>query len=442
TEYDVEVSTASDFNAGVINKVIASTNPVAGPSYTFSGVTPFTDYHFRIRAVNHNGIYTEYAELGSTKTLHLPAPVIDSVIGVYSSSIAANWHMVGGATGYTLVASVNPDNPPSPIYASTTTLGDISATVYEPALNPNSIYYLFVKANGCGESSVWSGHLATATLANLPLSAVSTFSEVGYNSFFVHWDNNSNPLSSTEYTVQVSSAYNFNEGATDQVIFTTAPIAGPSAKFTGLNDDTFYYFRVRAINNNGSFGEYVNLGVVKTLATPVLHSSGDGVVFYGQSGNSSPQFRHYYGATNSFSGVQSTISGVEGSLFVIKTSPLSIVQEAVAGYVKDGTLHVLCTDGANWTEEWTQVVGGNETTRRFDIAYETNTGDVVVLYSQDASGTNELGYRTKAGDSGCGSANWTANTNLDPVRTSGIAHWIKMDSDRSASSNIIAAIWA
>ncbi|MDA3821443.1 MAG: fibronectin type III domain-containing protein, partial [Bacteroidales bacterium] len=443
TEYNVEASTAADFNAGVTKKVIASTNPVEGPSYTFTGLTPFTEYHFRIRAVNHNGIYSNYAELGSTQTLHLPAPIINSIVDVYPTSIEANWYLTGGATGYTLAASTSADNnPPYPIYASTSTLGDISATVYNPALNPNSIYYLFVKANGSGESSSWSVYPATATLANPPLSVASTFTEVGYNSFFVHWDNNSNPLTLTEYMVQVSTAVNFNEGVTDQVSFTTAPVAGPSAYFSGLNDNTFYYFRVRAVNKNGSFGDYVNLGVVKTMATPAVYSGGDGVLFYGQSGNSSPQFRHYYSASNSFSTVQPTLTGAEGSLFVIKTSPLSTQQEAIAGYVKDGTLHVLCTDGANWTEEWTQVIGGNETTRRFDIAHETNTGEVVVLYSQNASATNELGYRTKAGDSGCGSSNWSANTSLDPVRTSGTVQWVKMASDRRASSNIIAAIWA
>ncbi|MCG2726134.1 MAG: fibronectin type III domain-containing protein, partial [Elusimicrobia bacterium] len=442
TEYNVEVSTASDFNSGVSNKVTASTAPVEGASYSFTGLTSFTDYYFRVRAINHNGIYTNYAELGSTQTLHLSAPVINSVVDVFPAAITANWFLVGGATGYTLAASVNPALPPSPIYASSATLGDISATVEEPPLGPHTIYYLFVKANGPKESSSWSVYPATATLSNPPLTVVSTFSKVGYNSFFVHWDNNSNPLTLTEYTVQVSTASNFNEGVTDQVSFTTAPAAGPMAQFTGLNHDTYYYFRVRAVNINGSFGEYVNLGYVKTLITPAVHSAGDGVVFYGQAGNSAPQFRHYYGETNSFSAVQETLTGTAGSLFVIKTSPLTTVQEIIAGYIENGTLHVLCSDGANWTEEWTQTVGGDETTRRFDIAHETNTGDVIVLYSKNASATNELGYRTKAGDSGCGSANWSADTSLDPVRTSGIAQWVKMAPDRRATSNLVAAIWA
>ncbi|MBI4655604.1 MAG: lamin tail domain-containing protein [Elusimicrobia bacterium] len=442
TIYTVMVSTDANFTASASPYQISFDTAPSGPSATFTGLLSFTEYYFRVRAVNHNGIYTDYVNLGSTKTLNLPAPNLGSITNVSTYSITGNWQLVIGATGYMLAASINPDNPPSPIYASSTTLGDISATIFNPALVPNTTYYLFVRSNGPGESSTWSAYPATSTWANEPLSVVSTFSAVTASSFFVHWDNNSNPLTTTLYTVHVSTAYDFNPGATDQVSFTTAPVSGPSAQFTALNSDTYYYFRVRAVHNNGGFTDWVNLGYVKTLAVPVLPEAGDGVIFYGQAGNTMPQFREYKSADNTFSGVKNTVSGTAGSLFVIKTSPISTKQEIMAGYVKDGTLRVLCSDGANWYEEWTQSVGGNETTRRFDIAYETNTGDVMVLYSQNQGTTNELGYRTKPGNTDCGSANWSVNTNLDPAGTSGVVQWVKMASDRRPSSGTLVAIWA
>ena len=444
TTYTVQVSTAQDFNSGAADQVTASTAPASGPAYAFTNLSINTVYYFQVRAVNHNGIYTDYAALGSTRTLTMPAPVIESITGADTNSISASWQLVNEATGYILAASVNPSNPPSPIYASSTTFGKfaVSASVFDPALAPNTTYYLFVRANGNANSSSWSAYPAASTLANLPRSSVSTFSAVADNGFSVSWDNNSNPLGATLYTVQVSTAYDFNVGASDQVTFTTAPASGPGATFSSLNIDTYYYFRVRAQHNNGGFTDWVNLGFVKTKALPVVHSGGDGVIFYGQAGNTMPQFRNYYSAGNNFSAVQNTVSGAAGSLFVIKTNPLSDKQEAVAGYVKDGTLHMLCTDGANWSEEWTQTVGGSELTRRFDIAYETNTGDVMVLYSRDAANTDELGYRIKPGSADCGSGNWSANNNLDPVRTSGVVQWVKMASDRRASSGTIAAIWA
>ncbi|OGR65738.1 MAG: hypothetical protein A2X31_09895 [Elusimicrobia bacterium GWB2_63_22] len=439
TLYWVQVSTAQDFNGGAAGQA-ASTAPLSGESYSFSGLLSNRDYYFRARAQNYNGVYSSYAELGSTRTLGLAAPSPLPVTQVSTYSITASWSLVDGATGYTLAASVNSGVAPSPVYASSATSG-ASAAVFSPALALNATYYLFVKAGGPGDESPWAAYPATSTLANVPVAPGSPFSAVSDNGFILSWDANSNPLGATRYTVQVSTALDFNSGVTDQVILATAPAAGPGATFSGLASDTYYYARVRAEHNNGNSTPWVSLGVAKTLILASLHESGDGVLVYAQSGNSMPQFRDYDSSANSFSAVRNTIAGAAGMLFAVRTNPLTTKQEAVAAYVKSGTLRVLCTDGANWYEEWTQTVGGTDLTRRFDIAFETNSGDVMVLYSRNASGTSELGYRTKPGAAGCGSANWSAAAVLDPVRTAGVVHWVKMAPDRRADHNNIAAIW-
>ena len=440
TLYQVQISTAEDFNDGAAGQT-ASTAPVSGESYSFSGLLSSRDYYFRARARNLNGVYTAYAALGSTRTSGLSAPSLLPVTQVSTYSITAAWTLVDGATGYTLAASVNSGVAPSPVYASSVTAG-ASAVLSSPALALNATYYLFVKAGGPGDSSPWSAYPATSTLANVPLAPGSPFGTVTDNSFTLSWLANSNPLGATRYTVQVSTALNFNDGVTDQVVLATVPAAGPGATFSGLNSDTYYYARVRAHHNNGNFTDWVSLGFTKTLILATLHASGDGVLLYGQSGNSTPQFRDYVSGSNSFSAVRPTISGAAGKLYTIRTNPLTTKQEAVAAYVSNGTLRVLCTDGANWYEEWTQTVGGADATRRFDIAFETNSGDAIILYSRGVSGTNELGYRTKPGAAGCGSANWSAAQTLDPVRTSGAVQWVKMASDRRADYDNIAAVWA
>ena len=439
TLYTVRISTAGDFNAGAADGVTASTRPESGLSYSFSGLTSDAVYYFQARAVNYNGVATDYAGLGSTATLALAAPVTDPVSDVGTSSITASWQLVAGATGYTLAASVNPGAEPSPVYTSSVTLGSLGAALYQPALALNTTYYLFVRANGLRRSGAWAVYPATSTLANDPLSAVSTFSGVQFNSFSVSWNNNSNALGSTVYTVQVSSASDFNAGATDGVSFATAPAAGPGAFFDGLNADTYYYFRVRTHHNNGNFTAWKNLGYAKTKALPVIHAPGDGVLLYG---NTSMRYRRYEKGANVFSSASEPFPATPGSLFVIKTSPLQTKQEALAGYVKDGTLHLLCTDGSNWYEEWTQAVGGPDTSRRFDIAYEANTGDALVLYSRNASGSGELGYRTRAGGTDCDSGGWSADTPFNPAGTAGIVRWVKLAADRRTSSGTIAAAWS
>ena len=440
TLYQVRVSTAQDFNAGAAGQT-ASTAPLSGESYAFSGLLSNRDYYFRVRALNLNGVYSAYAALGSTRTLGLAAPSVLPITQVSTYSITASWTLVAGATGYTLAASVDSGVSPSSIYASSVTAGT-SASVFSPALALNATYYLFVKAGGPGDESSWAVYPATSTLANIPTAPGTPFSQVSDNGFVLSWGANSNPLGVTRYTVQVSTALDFNAGVVNQVILATAPAAGPSATFSGLSSDTYYYARVRAEHNNGNSTDWVGLGLAKTLILAELHAAGDGVLVYGQAGNSMPQFRDYVSASNSFSAVRQTVSGAAGKLFTIRTNPLTSKQEAVAAYVSAGTLRVLCTDGANWYEEWTQSVGGADATRRFDIAFETNSGDVMVLYSRGVSGTNELGYRTKPGSAACGSANWSAAQTLDPVRTSGAVHWVKMAPDRRADYDNIAAIWA
>ncbi len=180
-------------------------------------------------------------------------------------------------------------------------------------------------------------------------------------------------------------------------------------------------------------------GVRTALA--LATAQGDGLIIYGVSGNTTPQWRTYTASSNSFGAETGTVAGsAAGTNFALRTSPTK--QEAIAGYTTaGGVLQVMCYDGTSWTNEWSATVGGTGTTRRFDIAYETNSGDVLVLYSGNVGTTNELRYRTKLGSAGCGSANWSAEQNLNPANTSGVVHWVKVAWDRRSASNLIAAIW-
>jgi hypothetical protein len=129
----------------------------------------------------------------------------------------------------------------------------------------------------------------------------------------------------------------------------------------------------------------------------------------------------------------------------MKASPAK--NEYIAAYQDaTGNLRVMCYDGANWNNEWSIAVApsGTPTTRRFDIAYETTTGDVTVLYSRNTSATNALAYRTKSGASGCGAANWTAAVNMPTTTTltTGTVQWVKAVRDGRDGSNLDAFIWA
>lgn len=174
-----------------------------------------------------------------------------------------------------------------------------------------------------------------------------------------------------------------------------------------------------------------------------LAARGDGVLFYAASSNTTPQTQAYSVKQNSFGANVASAAGTQPVITQLKTSPAK--DEMIAGYENaSGSLQIMCFDGSSWTNEWSVTVGGTGTTRRFDIAYETATGDVTVAYSRNAAAVNALAYRTKSGSSGCGSANWSAAANFPTTTstTTGTVQWVKAARDGRGSSNLNAFIWA
>jgi hypothetical protein len=105
----------------------------------------------------------------------------------------------------------------------------------------------------------------------------------------------------------------------------------------------------------------------------------------------------------------------------------------MAGVVNaSGTLTMYRWNGTTWSNEWTVATGlGN--VPRFDIAYEQSSGKAVVLYSRNVATTNELAYRIWDGTS------WTAATNLDALRTSGIVQYVRLVARNGTDE--VAAAW-
>ncbi len=181
-----------------------------------------------------------------------------------------------------------------------------------------------------------------------------------------------------------------------------------------------------------------------------LISSGKGVLAYGDTGNANnPRVRPWASGATSFGAEGATASSITPAQTVIKQSPTRIDEWMMAVADTSGNLQVLkSTDGGT---TWSSVIssfaiGGTGTTRRFDLAYESNSGDGVLIYSRNAT-TNELGYRTWAGSS------WTAETTYDPGGTANIVTWVEIgeraNSDElavayltnGATDNIGAFIW-
>jgi prepilin-type N-terminal cleavage/methylation domain-containing protein len=144
----------------------------------------------------------------------------------------------------------------------------------------------------------------------------------------------------------------------------------------------------------------------------------------------------------SFSGASTAINSSQTNV-VVRTSPIKSEAIMAVGN-SSGTLTVLCsTDGTTWNQEFTASVGGTGTTRRFSVAYEQTTGDVMVIYATGAAGNNTLTSKVKSGTFGCGVTNaWTTSAMpSSPALTTGTVQWIRSESSPVAGSNNIGVAW-
>ncbi|HWS49361.1 MAG TPA: hypothetical protein VN174_04905 [Candidatus Methanoperedens sp.] len=192
-----------------------------------------------------------------------------------------------------------------------------------------------------------------------------------------------------------------------------------------------------------------SIGQTKTVAVETILTNWkkgilgieDGIIVYGRGTSTVPKIKSYNVTANGFSSEAQLPNGANPRSLIIKTSPTKT--EAVVGAMNNtGTLYVYCFNGAGWTLDWTTGVGVTATTRPFDIEYEKNSGDILIVYGNGSLTTNELRYRTKLGSSDCGAASWSSENTFDPVRTSNKIQWVKMAQDRRSSSNLIAVSWA
>src|SRR4029077_4753598 len=125
----------------------------------------------------------------------------------------------------------------------------------------NTTYYGHVASIVSGATSAFSSPaVSTATQANQPATAGSTWTMVSVTSVSVTWAENGNPLNVTKYVVQLSTTNGFN-GAND---LTTATYLS-TATFTNLVPATTYYAHVKAVNHSEISTNYTFLGSTLTL---------------------------------------------------------------------------------------------------------------------------------------------------------------------------------
>lgn len=241
TSYRVQVATDSLFASLVVNDSLTATNKTIGPLATG------TQYHWRVIAVNSGGTSASAKHRFTTPPTHPDKPTLlapaNNGTGVSLSPTSFSWTVVSGATSYLLQVSTNSG------FTTTVHSGTVAGTSATlNTLQEGTQYYWRVKAQSGTETYAYSSSSRFSTLIST-IPAAPALILPGLDSMNVPtsptlvW---SSALGATSYHVQVSTDTVFANLAVNETLTATSKAVGP------LSTSTVYYWRVAAINAQGS----------------------------------------------------------------------------------------------------------------------------------------------------------------------------------------------
>ena len=313
TSYEMDISTASDFGSFVSGYEDKS---VSGTSEAVSGLAYSTTYYVRMRAVHTSGT-SDNSGTGTQATTALSAPTVSAASSIGSNQFVANWSAVGGADGYRLdVGSTNTifdnssqltedfDSGLTTSYTSgTITLdsGDWTATsVYqETSTDSRSGFAARINddianahittpvLNTAGTVTFWYRELSTGggTFKLQKSTDGTNFTDVTSQAYsgntFTQFTHDVNDLSNPIY-LRVLSDHNDGHLIIDDFEvtnyidsriegFSNLTVASTSQTVTGLDANTNYYYRVRAVAGDATSANS-SIQSVKTIKTPTSGS--------------------------------------------------------------------------------------------------------------------------------------------------------------------------
>ena len=260
TDFRLDVS-SDDF----VTRVAGFDNlAVTGTSKAVTGLNSGITYKYRLRAVSSTGTSSNSNIIG---IITVPAtPVANTATVVSQTGFTANWNLVTGSDNYLL--DISPLSDFSAFftgYKAKSLLPGNSSEAVSGLTNGTTYYYRVRAMNSSGESPN-SNFISQITIPANP--AANTVATKSSNSFLANWN-----------AVDGADSYELDVSPYNSVSPFSIFVAGYNAKsvtggnfedlVVGLQPQTAYSFRVRAVNAGGKSGN-------SNIKTMITDASGGG----------------------------------------------------------------------------------------------------------------------------------------------------------------------
>jgi chitodextrinase len=234
---------------------------ITTPSYTHNLLNPDTDYYYRVSAVNSSGVSAPSTPVCPAKTL--PLIKLDTPTNVTATTdnartITVNWDEVSHASGYTIEYAIDENLDGGDVLVYKHEVEGSAVTADIRGLEPETTYYVRVKAIGTGaysDSDPFSPPVSVETPPAPPLIDLLSPTDVtaiakGSDTITVNWNVVDN---ATGYAIECAADPAFEHG----IVFDhyvdgggtiTADIHEPDPVW-GLEPNTIYYVRIKAIGD-------------------------------------------------------------------------------------------------------------------------------------------------------------------------------------------------
>jgi hypothetical protein len=255
--YYIDVSTASDFSSFVSG--YQNLNTGNNTSASISGLSAGTTYYYRVRSSNASGTS---GNSNTITTITIPdSPTLSPASSITQTSFSANWSAVAGVTGYRIDVSEFSDFSTLLTNYSNQDVGNV-ITRSVSGLNGGLTYYYRIRAYNSSGTSGNSSSLSVTMVPPEPTAIPATLTT--QSSFVANWNA---AVGAQSYRLDVATSSGF--GADIISGYNDLSVSGNSQSVAGLSANTTYYYRVQAVNANGTSGESNIISQLTTTVAPV-----------------------------------------------------------------------------------------------------------------------------------------------------------------------------